>query len=645
METDSLHKDSLVLYKKHPARVLAAGDKLEIELASGETARVRPKDVLLLHPGPLANLRQLNAPACEVELAWQIMLESGGQYTLAELAELACGEFTPAAAWSAWQWLDDGLYFRGSPENITACPPDEVAQTQAARQARSAEAQAWEDFLGRARTGKVSMAADARYLRELEDLAFGRRKDSRLLNALGYPERPENAHARLLEWGVWDEQVNPYPMRSGVAAAPPELNLPGLPDEPRLDLTGLPAFAIDDRNNQDPDDAVSLEVCRFDSQGHFLGGRIWVHIADASALVPPESPADLEARSRGATLYLPEGPLPMLPWKAVQTLGLGLQAKSPALSFGIELDSAAQIVNVDIQPSWVRVQRLSYEAAETQLETGPLTDLYRLTQAYLRRRMASGALMIDLPEVIVHVVGGEVTIEPVLRLHSRALVRESMLMTGEAAAFFALQHRIAIPFATQPAPDLPQGIELPQFDRSDTALSSTAESYADPATESQEMARCFALRRFLKRGQVSSLPSVHSGVGLQTYTRATSPLRRYLDLAVHQQLRACLCGGKPLDEQAILERVGMSEAATSLVNQVEFQSRRHWTLVYLMQNPGWHGKAVLVEKTGMRGFALVPDLALEIPLHMRDDLPVGSSLEVTVTGLNLPNLDIHIAPV
>ncbi|MCC9004346.1 MAG: hypothetical protein LM549_17250, partial [Candidatus Competibacter sp.] len=55
---------SLVLYKGGPARVVAIGDKLEIELQDGRSLRVRPKDVTLLHPGPLAGVRDLiNPPA------------------------------------------------------------------------------------------------------------------------------------------------------------------------------------------------------------------------------------------------------------------------------------------------------------------------------------------------------------------------------------------------------------------------------------------------------------------------------------------------------------------------------------------------------------------------------------------------------
>lgn len=81
--------------------------------------------------------------------------------------------------------------------------------------------------------------------------------------------------------------VNPHPRRLNMPATDPTVSFPPLPDEPRLDLTHLPAFAIDDAGNQDPDDALSVD-----------GDRIWVHVADVAALIQPDSPADLEARPR-----------------------------------------------------------------------------------------------------------------------------------------------------------------------------------------------------------------------------------------------------------------------------------------------------------------------------------------------------------
>lgn len=557
----------------------------------------------------------------EVELAWQILNDDiQNQVSLAELADLVYGCYTPASAWSAWKLVEEGLFFTGSTEAISACSLEAIQKERANRLQRETEAQAWDAFIKRIELGQIIPDQDASFLRDVEDLAFGRRSSSRVLRALGRTERPENAHALLLSSGYWGADKNPYPTRYNLPTNLPELTIPELAGEPRLDLTHLEAFAIDDALNQDPDDAISLVSIQKDAQDNFVNGQVWVHIADAACLVLPDSPLDLEARSRGATLYLPERTVTMLPHSAISQLGLGLQEQSPALSFQIEIDRSGEITCNEICPSWVKVKRVSYEQAETQLEQEPLNSLHIISQVYKNRREMNGAMFIDLPEVIIHVTNGEVEIRPLNRLESRAVVREAMLMAGEAAAQFALREGLAFPYATQKGPD-------------------SKTHHFQSANTPSDLAGFFELRSKLRRSQVSSQPAPHAGVGLPAYSRATSPLRRYLDLTVHQQLRAFLSGRPPLNEQEMLTRVGMSEAVTSSVNAVENLSRRHWTLVYLQQHPEWQGEAIVVEKTGLRGRVILPELALESLIHLREDIPLNTSLQVEIRHINLAELE------
>jgi exoribonuclease-2 len=608
-----VHPGSLVLYKGRPARVTSVGGKLGIELQGGKTLRVRPKDVALLHPGPIERLSELHPQAGEVATAWELL--SGDTTNLVELAELVYGAYTPASAWAAWQLVSDGLYFHGTPEEITAHLPERVAQERAARATRAAERKAWEAFLERVRAGEVSVDhGDDRYLREVEELALGQRDNSRLLRELGRAELAENGHALLLELGYWDHTVIPYLERLNLDSSPAMADLPELPEETRADLTHLPAFAIDDEGNQDPDDALSLEI---DSGDGHSWGRLWVHVADVAALVRPDSAADLEARARGATLYLPEGRVDMLPPKAVEALGLGLNERSPALSFGLDLSAEGSVTNVDVVPSWVRVTRLTYDAVDSRLDEGeePFQSLYQLAQVHQARRRERGAVHIELPEVKIRVTDEEVIIHPLPPLRSRALVREAMLMAGEAVARFALERDIPFPFTTHAPPETDERPE--------------------------DLAGMYALRRTLRRSQQSSVAAPHGGLGLEVYTRATSPLRRYLDLVVHQQLRAHLRGERMLEAQEVLERIGAAEAATGGVRQAERLVRRHWTLVYLMQHPGWHGEGILVEKRDRRGTVIIPALDLETRIHLRQERPLNSQVPLTLTAVDLAHLEAY----
>jgi len=602
MTEATIRQGSLVLYKNRPARVERTGDKLELELEAGKTVKVRPKDVTLLHPGPIQHLDQLQPQRGEVKTAWELL--SGETTTLAELAELVYEVYTPATAWAAWKLATDGLYFSGTPEAIIARRPEEVAREQTARQAKAAEEQAWTAFLERVQAGQY-LPQDERYLKEVEALSLGQRDKSRVLRELGRAESRENAHALLLELGYWDHTFDPYPQRLGITITPPQASLPELPPEERLDLTHLPAFAIDDEGNQDPDDALSLD-----------GTRLWVHVADVAALVQPDSPADQEARARGANLYLPEGPVTMLPPPATRLLGLGLAEISPALSFGLDLGTEGEPVALEIAPSWVRVERLTYEQAEARLEEEPFRTLHHLAQRHQASRREHKAVFIDLPEVKLRVEHGSVIIRPVAPLRSRDLVLEAMLMVGQATARFALAEGIPFPFSTQ---DTPESRDIPD----------------------EGLAGMFAFRRKMKPSQLKSTPGPHAGLGLELYTQVTSPLRRYLDLVAHQQLRAHRRGEPVLEAQELLERVGAAEATLGSIRQAERLAREHWTLVYFLQHPGWQGEGVLVEKRGSRGLILIPELAYETHIHLRDELPLNSAIPLKLNSVNLAELSAH----
>ena len=270
------------------------------------------------------------------------------------------------------------------------------------------------------------------------------------------------------------------------------------------------------------------------------------------------------------------------------------------------------------------------------------------------------AICIDFPEVSIRVKDGVVEMQAVPALRSRSMVQEAMIAAGEAAARFALEHGIPLPFATHDAPD---------------------EAPGNPTT----LSAMFAVRRTLKRGQYRAAPAPHAGLGLPAYTQVTSPLRRYLDLVAHQQLRAFLRGAQLrsaassdaaqpvqgdefasedansatpreeltssdanptateslLDVAQIVERVGAVEAVIGLVRQTELLSKKHWTLVYLMQHAGWRGTGIVVDRRGQSGIVLIPELALETTLHLPSDPPLDSTVTLVCQKVDLPKLDVY----
>jgi exoribonuclease-2 len=73
MPEQALKQNSLVLYKGRLCRIKQLGKKIEIEEEDGQTRSVRPKDVTLLHPGPVSSLADLAQPVGDVETAWELL--------------------------------------------------------------------------------------------------------------------------------------------------------------------------------------------------------------------------------------------------------------------------------------------------------------------------------------------------------------------------------------------------------------------------------------------------------------------------------------------------------------------------------------------------------------------------------------------
>ncbi len=598
-------QNALVLYKIRPALVTAVGEKVEIKLESGVSKRVRPKDITLLHPGPLSSLSELHPPQGDFLEAWELL--AGEETTLEDFAELVFGEYTPASAWFAWQLVAEGLYFEGSPEAILTRPKEAVGADLSSRKAKADADAAWDSMLERLGRQQLD-EGDRKQLSEVERVALGKSAHSRILKALGHQENPTSAHRMLTKVGYWQPFYNPYPERHSVVSDDPLLELPAMASVTRQDLTHLAAFAIDDEGSNDPDDAVSLE-----------GDRIWVHVADVSGLVQPDSAMDKEARERGANLYLPEGIVHMLPPSLTTELALGLHQESPALSIGFQVGADGMPCEVEVVLSRVKVTRHTYGEIDRRLDQAPFATLKGLTKIFQTARKEADAATIDLPEVSVKVLHDEVMIRPLDRLGSREVVTEAMLMAGSAVAQYAQLHQIPLPFATQPPPA----------------------KHLKP----EGMVEMYAFRRQMKPSRQKITPESHSGLGLAAYVRATSPLRRYLDLVTHQQLRAHLLGEAMLDEKQISERIAISEVPAAAIRRAERQSNQHWKLVYLKQVGNKTFDATVVELDDRKVTAIIPELALETKMRSNPAYQLGQQLTLGVASIDLEELDARFRTV
>ena len=306
---------ALVVYKGKPALAEEKGGRLELTLEGGARQRGRPKDVLFLHPGP-ASL-DLKVPEGEEEAAWELL--EGQTVSLRELAELVYGAYTPEAALGAYLLAQKGERFVLEGEGVRARTREELLALQEAERKRAERERAFQEALKRLKEGSPA-PEDRPLLAEVEALARGERKESPVLRALNLPETPEAAHAFLLRLGLWQRE-NPHPRRLGLPLQPPDLPVPPLPEEDRVDLPPPPAFAIDDEGSPDPDDAVFAAEGATPLKAKVgLSARRWKGASASSSTwptwppsSPPKAPWTRRPCAGGRTSTSPREPCPCSP--------------------------------------------------------------------------------------------------------------------------------------------------------------------------------------------------------------------------------------------------------------------------------------------------------------------------------------------
>jgi exoribonuclease-2 len=356
-------------------------------------------------------------------------------------------------------------------------------------------------------------------------------------------------------------------------------------------LTGLSLLTIDGERTRDFDDALSLEEVP-------EGWRLGIHISDVAALIHPESPLDLEARERGTSIYLPEHRLPMFPEEISEDL-LSLLAHQErlALSFLVTLDSQGEIRDWNIFPSRIKVQqRLTYHEVESLLaQDQKLAAISHLTRRLKERRLAQGGYELRLPEVwVTFSPQGElqVSVED-QETESRQLVAEAMVLANSLAAKLLTEQGTPAIYRVQPEPREPVRRE---GDRS--------------------LLELWRNRRRLSRVVMDLEPQPHWGLGLPSYTLATSPIRRYLDLVIHRQLLAVASGTAPAyDREALAQMVTAIEPAMRRAALLKARRLRYWLLKYLAARVGQTREALVLESLPHRYRLMFPDLLLELFLQ------------------------------
>jgi exoribonuclease-2 len=385
----------------------------------------------------------------------------------------------------------------------------------------------------------------------------------------------------------------------------------GLESSQRKDLTHLPLMTIDGQSTLDYDDAISFEDY---GDSCCLG----VHIVDVGHYVKKGDPIDQEARLRASSIYMPDRKIPMLPPRLAEGYcSLKAGELRPAVSMLIHLNNHAEILDYEIVSSLIRVQRqLTYYDVNMVADNSPeIAALCDIASRFRQKRLSDGAVQITLPDVNVWIAdSGEINVNRINRESpGRMMVAEIMIMANWLMARFLSDHGVPAVFRSQPGPRerLYKGCDGSLFQN-------------------------YMQRRLLSRFMLLNLAERHSGLGLDAYVTATSPIRKYYDLVTQRQIRSVFGQETPYSAQEIDRIIQMLQEPMLKVTRMQYQRNRYWILKYLESRIGQKEEAIVIGRRRNAYQILMTEYMLECDLATtsRIELKPENMIQVTIQHVN-----------
>ncbi|MFC6961273.1 RNB domain-containing ribonuclease [Halocatena marina] len=298
----------------------------------------------------------------------------------------------------------------------------------------------------------------------------------------------------------------------------------------RADLRDRTTWTTDPIDAQDFDDAISIE--RTDEE--YI---LWVHIADVTHYVHPDSNMWAEAIERSNSVYLPAYTIHMLPPMLAETV-CSLVPNEDRLAHTVEMHLDPETLtyeSIDIYKSVINSdERLTYTQCENRLDDpdAPLHEecslVYELAEQMHEQRKADGSLVLNPSRDRAHTI-----IEECMLKANKAVTHELMWSRGVEAMY-----RVH----PQPSPEEwdealreiqeLDGVSIPggSWDDPRKAVNATLEQAPD--RQLRKIQR--AVMKVMPRAKYMNDPfGGHHALNFEIYGHFTSPIRRLSDLINH----------------------------------------------------------------------------------------------------------------
>ncbi len=330
----------------------------------------------------------------------------------------------------------------------------------------------------------------------------------------------------------------------------------------RKDLSQIRTFTIDPEDAKDFDDAISVIKKNANTE-------LYIHIADVSIYVKENSKIDHSACERGNSYYFREKTVHMLPENlSTNICSLVPGKKRLALTVKIVLDNQCLIKSFDFFESTIMSDRkFHYKEVETIISGNKSTKgiykdiklLKSLTDKLRKNRLSNDGFNLDLFEqdFVLDKNGKPIDSYEVERLQSHEMIEESMLLANTLASkqievgqtnlnhFGIYRNHESVSMKNENfIKELIKYTTNNPIDRQPHLKARDINNFLSQSSPSQRKTLSRIIVRKMQKANYSTKPLGHYGLGLESYTHFTSPIRRYSDIVAHRMIKGKFTSNK-----------------------------------------------------------------------------------------------------
>jgi ribonuclease R len=367
------------------------------------------------------------------------------------------------------------------------------------------------------------------------------------------------------------------------------------------DLTHLDTFNVDPRQSKDFDDAISI-----DNENN----KIYVHIVDANSEIIPGSNEDKHAFKNAFTLYLSEHIENILPKEMAENkLSLIKDEERKVITLEFDIDKNQEITNYNIYRSKIVIKkRYDYQEFNEEILGPNSIKFEKLIEFYKKWKRET----LNIPHIKMNI-------------NNESGILEDFYFESNIDD----AHKIIETLMILTNLTISKHVNLPQRFHSKVKGNFNIQNISG-----DKMIDSILTIKKYKPAIYDTSQFGHFGLGLNTYTHFTSPIRRYFDVIIHRNLAGLNC----VNIEDVLEHINRRENYIDMIVKLYEKLKLYDYIERNIENI-WEGYITNIKKVGV--VVLLKDLMIEVFVFTPFDFSLCDKVSIQVKKVDWLSLQIR----